>query len=172
MESRHVSRYFAFRAGRRYMMSHWPKLSVACDQKTHFFLSAKVSVGPRRDTCEASSILRSARRRVPLKRVTLDAGYDAEYIHALIRQELGAHSLIPPKSGRKTRKWPPTKYRRQMKRCFFKRAYGQRWQVESAFSRHKRLLGSELAASSWSGQKREIYTRVLTHNLMILRCAA
>ena len=56
-----------------------------------------------------------------------------------------------------------------MKRRFFKRVYGQRWQVESAFSRHKRRLGSALAATSWAGQKREIYTRVLTHDLMLLK---
>ena len=153
-------------------MRRWPKLSVVCDQATHFYLSAKATIGPRRDTCEAPSILRASRRRVRLKRVTLDAGYDSEAVHEMIREELGAHSLIPPKSGPKNRKWPPTKYRRQMKRCFFRKEYGQRWQVESSFSRHKRLLGSSLRATAWPGQKREMYLRVLTHNLMILRCAA
>jgi len=42
-------------------------------------------------------------------------------------------------------------------------------QVESAFSRHKRRPGTALAATSWAGQKREIYTWVLTHDLMLLK---
>jgi transposase len=58
-----------------------------------------------------------------------------------------------------------------MRRRFFKRVYGQRWQVESAISRHKRRLGSALRARFWSAQKTECLLRVLTHNLMILRFA-
>ena len=55
-----------------------------------------------------------------------------------------------------------------MRRSFPKEVYGQRWQVENAFSRHKRRLGSAVGATSWAGQKRESYTRVLTHDLMLL----
>jgi len=55
-----------------------------------------------------------------------------------------------------------------MKRRFPTRVYGQRWQVESGFSRHKRRLGSALGATSWAGQKAEIYARVLTYDLMLL----
>lgn len=153
-------------------MSRWPKLTVTCDNLTHLILSAKMSRGPGRDTCEAPSLLRSTARRVSLRRVLWDAGCDAEGIHRLIREELRAHSLIPPKSGRPTRRWPKTRYRRQMKRRFFRRIYGQRWQVESVFSRYKRRLGSALTATSWMGQKREAYLRVLTYNLMLIRRAA
>ena len=153
-------------------MSRWPKLSAMGDCGSHLFLSAKATWGPRRDTCEAPSILRAARRRIAFRQALLDAGYDSEAMHVLIRKELEAHSVIPPKSGPKTRKWPPTKYRRQMRRRFPRKAYGQRWQMESIFSRNKRILGSALRATTWPAQKREIYARVLTHNLMILWCAA
>jgi hypothetical protein len=59
-----------------------------------------------------------------------------------------------------------------MRRRFLRKIYGQRWQVESAFSRYKRRLGSALSATSWMGQKREGYLRVLTYNLMLIRRAA
>lgn len=167
-----MSAYYAFRRGKRYRMHRWPKLSATVDIASHMFLSAEVSLGPRRDLCEAPALLRAARQRVPFRRAILDAGYDSESMHALIREELGAHSLIPPKSGPKTRKWPKTKYRRQMKRHFFHKAYGQRWQIESAFSRNKRKLGSALAATSWAGQQCEMHMRVVVHNLMILKHAA
>jgi hypothetical protein len=46
--------------------------------------------------------------------------------------------------------------------------YGQRWQVESGFSRNKRRLGSALRAVLWPNQKKKIQMRVLTHNIMLL----
>lgn len=48
------------------------------------------------------------------------------------------------------------------------RVFGQRWQVESAFSRHKRRLGSALGGRSDASRERECQLRVLTHNLMLL----
>jgi transposase len=150
-------------------MKRWPKLSAVVDCASHFIVSAKATKGPRRDTCEAPSITRSAHRRTRFGRGLFDAGYDSEKFHVLLREDLGAQSIIPPKSGRKTRKWPKTRWRREMRRSFPKEVYGQRWQVESVFSRHKRRLGSALAATSWAGQKHEIYTRVLTHDLMLLK---
>ena len=48
----------------------------------------------------------------------------------------------------------------------------QRWQVESAFSRHKRLLGAALRSRSEAARERECYLRVLTHNLMLLAATA
>lgn len=46
-----------------------------------------------------------------------------------------------------------------------------RWQVESAFSRHKRLLGDALRSRSFPAWERECCLRVLTQNLMILAAA-
>jgi hypothetical protein len=56
-----------------------------------------------------------------------------------------------------------------MRGRFFKRKYGQRWQAESGFSRHKRRLGSALTTRNDTTQRREMLLRVPTHNLMILR---
>lgn len=149
-------------------MPRWPKLTACIDIASHFFLSATVTVGPGRDTLEAPAVLRKAHRRVAFRRVLWDAGCDSESFHELVRDELKAHSLVPVKSGRRTRRWPPTRYRRQMKRRFFKRLYAQRWQIESVFSRHKRRLTSELRAKTWPAQQAEVRLRVLLHNLMLL----
>ncbi|MEW6360465.1 MAG: transposase, partial [Planctomycetota bacterium] len=46
--------------------------------------------------------------------------------------------------------------------------YGQRWQIETAFSMIKRLLGSALRARYYHSQCREMYLRVITFSLMIL----
>jgi hypothetical protein len=55
-----------------------------------------------------------------------------------------------------------------MQRRFPKQVYGNRWQAESALSRHKGLLGSALRGRSDSSRERECYLRVMTHKLMIL----
>ena len=85
-------------------------------------------------------------------------------------------TVIPLNRRGQGRKWPKTKYRRQMVKRFRKkpkgsrhtRVYGQRWQAESAFSRHKRRLGSALGARSDASRERECQLRVLTHNVMLL----
>ena len=113
---------------------------------------------------------------MPIDTLLGDAAYDSEENHATPRQELGIRSTVIPLNWRGSRKWPKTKYRRQMVRRFrrkprgsrSKRVYGQRWQVESGFSRSKRRLGSALRATKWVNQKNEILLRVITHNLMLL----
>lgn len=109
-----------------------------------------------------------------------DGAFDAEHNHALARERPGVRSTIIPLDRRNAgRKWPKTRYRRQMVKRFRKkprgsrhrRAYGRRWQIESGFSRQKRLLGSALRARRWINQKKEVLLRVLTHNLMLLAAA-
>jgi hypothetical protein len=46
MGSRHTSRYFFKRAGRRHNSRLWTKLAVACETKSHFLTGATVSLGP------------------------------------------------------------------------------------------------------------------------------
>jgi transposase len=110
-------------------------------------------------------------------RVLADAAFDSEANHRYCRDELGIRSTVIPINRRSQgRKWPQTRYRRQMVKRFRKkprgsrhrRVYGQRWQAESAFSRHKRLLGSALRGKSDASRERECYLRVLTHDLMLL----
>lgn len=101
-----------------------------------------------------------------------DKGYDAEHNHRLCREEFGIPSTLIPvrrKSSRsKNRRWPEAPYRREMKRILRHADFGQRWQVESAFSRHKRRLGAALRARTWLMQQWECTLRVLTHNIMLL----
>lgn len=169
LEGRRTSRYYMLRCGKWQLSSRWPKLSAVCDCRSHFFVAAKVSKGPKYDSHDADYILKRAQRRGPPGRILLDAAYDSEALHRFIREHLAAESVIPPLRGRPSRKQPRGKYRRMMRRNFPRKAYGQRWQIESAFSRLKRRMGSALRATSWMAQKRELYLRLLVHNLAILQ---
>jgi hypothetical protein len=139
-----------------------------------------VSRGPSQDSPQFKPTVRAACGRCPVDTLLGDGAFDAEHNHALARQRLGVRSTVFPLNRRNTgRKWPKTRYRRQMVRRFrreprgskHRRVYGQRWQIESGFSRQKRLLGSALRARKWVNQKKEILLRVLAHNLMLLAAA-
>jgi transposase len=113
--------------------------------------------------------LDEAIRHARSDRVLADKAYDAEHNHATAREDCFVRSTVIPVNRRgRGRKWPLTKYRRQMRRRFHRRKYRQRWQAESCFSRHKRLLGAALRGRSFPAWERECYLRVVTHNLMLL----
>jgi transposase len=177
LESRHTSRYFFTRAGRKHTSRLWTKLTVACDTASHFFAGAAVTTGPSNDSPQLTPVMAQASLVVPWDRMLADAAFDSEENHRYCREDLGVRSTVIPINRRgRGRKWPKTRYRRQMVRRFrkkprgsrHKRVYGQRWQAESAFSRHKRRLGSSLGGRSDASRERECCLRVLTHNLMLL----
>ena len=98
-----------------------------------------------------------------------DAGYDAEEHHRLARKTYGIRSSVIALNPRdQGRKWPKTYYRRQMKTSFPRRRFGQRWQAESVWSRHKRNLGWVLFSKNTQMQEFECQDRIMTHNLVLL----
>jgi len=173
LESRHTSRYYVRRKGyKRFLRYHWPKVTAVCDTKTHLFAACIVTRGPSNDSPQFAPAVIQASRFVQFVQLLADAAYDGEHNHQLCREELGITETMIPLNKRRSRKWPKSKYRRQMKKHFDKELYNQRWQIESAFSRNKRLLGSALKARTEQSRERECFLRILTHNLMIIRRAA
>lgn len=171
-----MSHYFVRQRGRRSRQRHWPKLTAVVDTRTHLFLAASIARGPTQDAPHLIPVVRQAAARAPIDTALADAAYDSEDNHATARRELGIRSTVIALNWRGSRRWPQTKYRRQMVRRFHKkprgsrskRVYGQRWQIESVFSRNKRRLGASVASVRWPNQCNEILLKVLTHNIMLL----
>jgi hypothetical protein len=174
LETRHVSRHFESRRGdTSFTHRAWPKLTIAVLTDSHLIVGAAVSQGPSQDSPDFAPVVRMAANLLRLDRVLGDCGYDGEHNHRLCREELGIRSTViklNPRTG--LTKTPTGKYRAQMHRRFMWRVYGHRWQVESAISRNKRLLGPALRARTTQAQIRECLLRTLTHDLLILRSAA
>lgn len=125
--------------------------------------------GPSQDSPQFPSAIRQAARLLAPRCLLGDAGYDAEHNHRLCRDLLGIRdTLIALNRRNMGRRWPLTPYRQEMKRHFPRALYRQRWQAESIFSRLKRRLGAALTCRGARAQRREILSRVLTYNLMIL----
>jgi hypothetical protein len=155
-------------------------LTVVLETRSHLFLAARVSRGPSQDSPQFRRAAKTAAGHGPIDTLLGDGAFDAEHNHAYAREWLGIRSTVIPLNRRNSgRRWQKTRYRRQMVQRFRKkprgsrhrRVFGRKWQIESGFSRNKRLLGSALRARRWPNQKREILMRVLTHNLMLLAAA-
>ena len=168
-EAGHTSSYFGRRTG---VVKHrFPKLATVCDIRTYLILAAEAMTGPYPDDPQFEPVVRRAHARVPFDCMLVDAGCDSEFSHELVREELGAMSIIPATRGRITPRPPKGRYRREMRLHFPRKRYGQRWQIESTYSQDKRRFGSQIAASSVMGQYHEVLLRVLVHNIAILlRC--
>lgn len=174
LESRHVSSYFTHRCERppEHGKAGFPKLSAICDTKSHLILGAVFSRGPTPDHCEFERTVRNAADHQKMATLVGDAGYDSEPGHRLCRRDLGIRSVFPVTCrGRPRHDGQPRAlngyYRRKLFQRFPKEQYGQRWQIETAFSMIKRLLGSDLRARLYQSQCREMHLRILTFNLMI-----
>lgn len=153
----------------RYPITKWPKINAIADTHSHLFIAASITEGPSHDSPELPGLLKQASARLHFDRLLADAGYDSEEHHRLARQDHGIRSTVIALNKRNQgKKWPKTKYRRQMKRNFHIVIYGNRWQVESIWSRHKRRLGWVLSSRGVESQIFECQNRIVTHNLMLL----
>jgi hypothetical protein len=179
-EALHISRHFVRRRehGRhkarspmRRTTTHrpFPKAALVVDCPSHLIVASQAMRGPSPDILHLDRIMVDAFTRRRMDTALLDAGYDAEWAHELLRHDMGIRSIIPPKIGRPTARPPTGHYRAQMRRRFPKKTYGQRWQVETVFSMIKRRQGECLRATTYHAQCRAITLKALTHNVMILR---
>ena len=154
-------------------------MTAAIDTHSHFIAGITVTTGPTNDSPEFTPVLLLASLLILWDRVLADAAFDSENHHRFAREELDIRSSVIPINPRGHDGAPGGRYRAQMARHFRPRAegnrrtrvFGQRWQAESAFSRHKRRLGSGLFGRSDESRERECRLRVLTHNLMLLAAA-
>jgi hypothetical protein len=177
-EAHHISRYFINRRARAdkdtvkeaYQTTtyrRFPKLGLAVDCDSHLVLAAHPCRGPTPDIKHIERVVFPAWAKARIGTVIGDAGYDAEWVHEMLRRDYGVRTLIRAGIGRPTDK-PPTGYwRRWMTSHLEHTSYAQRWQVETVFSMIKRRLGDSLNAVSYWTQCRALHLLAVTHNVMI-----
>src|SRR5204862_7629169 len=130
---RPTSRYFFRRARRQHSSRLWTTLTVACDTRAHFCAGATVATGPSNDSPQFTPVMAQASLAVTWDRVLADAAFDAEEHHRYAREDLGVRSTVIPINRRgQGRKWPRSRFRRQMVKRFRKKPKG---------SRHRRVYG-------------------------------
>lgn len=102
-----------------------------------------VDLGSSADMKQMPALMAQLGDRVRVSALYADAGYDAEWVHEVCREEWGAASYIPP-VVRTADGSIKTKYRSLMREL--PSAFGRRWHVESFFSGLKRTMLSTLSS--------------------------
>ena len=96
--------------------------------------------------------------------VTADKAYDSEDNHLLVREQLGAFSVIPARH-KDIPIWNiHGRYRKQMKLGYPKILYSQRNKDETIISVIKRLFGEHLMSRLIRTQNRELSFRCMAYN--------
>jgi len=172
IDTHHLSYHFVNCTKRpSYFRRTWPKITIVCDTATHLIASCIVTRGPSYGFGLFEQAVGKAYKQVRFKRMLADGGYDSETNHRIAREIFGMETMIKL-NLRGFNIEPKGEHRIETKEKFNKKIYNNRRQIESVFSRNKRLLGSALRNRTEISRERECLLRVLTHNLMIIRRAA
>jgi hypothetical protein len=179
-DARHASRYFIYRTAvnkkgkqpkKRHSYRKYGKLMLVVCCATHAILAAVASAGPTPDVDQLAGVLDRLPRSQRVLHMVADAGFDSGPNHRLLREFHGIRSTIPPEHGRPPKDpgaLPTDKYRRLMKTRFNTKAYRRRVQVETVNSMLKRNFGAALRGRSHYSRCRDMYLRVLTHNIALV----
>jgi len=144
------------------------KLTIGAELRRQLVTSVKVRRGPRNDTIDFPPVARKAHSVRPIGVGIGDKGYDSEGNHRLLREELHAMSMIPVRMENVPLWRTDGLYRKEMRRRFSKKVYGQRAKDETIFSVVKRTMGDEMRSVRTKGLNNEIRVRMIAYNAMRL----
>ena len=164
LETTSASAHFTARSGRK--GRKYVKLTLSVTVGGLLVYGATAGWGPTNDKTPAPlvlerSILTAKGAGQKIERLLADAGYDAEWVHCLCREQHGIASWIPPvihrKDGRVGGRW------RQESLAHLPADFGLRWHVETAISGLKRM--SALRARKPLAQLRQVVLKALTWSI-------
>ena len=149
------------RARRRFL-----KLTIGAELRRQLVTSVRVRRGPYGDIVDFGPVVRKAHSVRPIGVGIGDKAYDSEESHELLRDELHAMSMIPPRMEKVPLWRTEGLYRKEMKRRFSERVYHQRSKDETIFSVVKRTMGDEMRSVRTKGLNNEIRFRMIAYNAM------
>lgn len=119
-----------------------------------------VGLGSSSDMRQMPALMERVEQRLKPSHLLADSGYDAEWVHEVVRERWQAQCVIPPviRTADGTIK---TKWRAQMREL--PAIYGRRWHVESFMSAFKRTMGSTVSSRSARLMEAEAAMKVLAY---------
>jgi hypothetical protein len=159
-EERHCTPYYTWRTKIR---RSYTKLSAGSDMKTQLICAVVIQHHPISHDIRHFPELFQQMITVTVPWIfVLDKGYDAEWVHQIIRNH-EILSMIPTRNKNcliRTR----GRYRKLMRREFDESLYHQRNKCETIFSVIKRKFGSEIKSYHDTMKEKELLYRVLAYN--------
>jgi hypothetical protein len=143
---------------------HFLKLTIGAEVRKQIVVSVKIRRGPCDDNRDFRPVMKKAHAIKPIRIGIGDRGYDDEKNHELLRDELGATSIIPARYQDVPIWRTRGRYRKEMKRGYSKKTYHQRSKDETIFSVMKRTMGDEVRSVKTRAQNNEIRFKVISYN--------
>ena len=140
------------------------KPTIGTELRTQLVTAIKLRRGPANDNRDFKPVVRKGHAVRPIKVGIGDKAYDDEENHELLREELGAKSIIPARYQDVPVWRTRGRYRKEMKRGYSKKAYHQRSKDETVFSVVKRTMGDEVRSVRTKAQNNEIRLRMIAYN--------
>ncbi|MDG6928423.1 MAG: transposase [Nitrososphaerota archaeon] len=140
------------------------KLTMGTELRTQLVTAIKVRRGPANDNTDFGPVVRRAHRIKPIRLGIGDKGYDSEKNHELLRDELGATSIIPARQEDVPVWRTNGRYRKEMKRGYSKKKYHQRSKAETVFSVIKRTMGDDVRSVKVKAQNNEMRLKIISYN--------
>jgi Transposase DDE domain len=139
------------------------KPTIGTDLRTQILSAVKLRRGPANDNRDFGPVVMKAHRIKPIRIGIGDKGYDAEKNHGLLRDELGAMSIILAENEDVPVWRTDGRYRKEMKRGYSKK-YHQRSKDEIVFSVIKRVMGDEVRSVGVDAQNNEMRAKIIAYN--------
>ena len=155
------------RPRKRRRVRRYLKTTFIGETRTQRILAVKIRRGPDNDgkdfipAYKKLSLLDNRK----IKLAVGDKGYDDEKNHRFVREQLGAHSIIPARKNRSLDYRTTGKYRREMRAGYSEAEYHQRCKMETINSVIKRKMGASIRARLCRCQNLEILFRAFAYNL-------
>jgi len=155
-----ASDYYKERIDRINPIKDHLKLSLYIDVKSRKVLSTRLRAKQAHDTKDVKYLVNNSNIISEIN--LMDKGYDDNKIHSFFREQ-GVYSIIPVRKNARS-----GRYRKEMRDHFDYGLYLQRNAVEFVISSIKRMYGDHVRCKKIYGQRAEIYSRLILHNLQSL----
>lgn len=160
-EDGHAASYYTYRL---HLAHSYTRLSAGSDMASQLVVAVVIQDHTKGHEIRAFPKLLKGMLGVATPWIfVLDKGYDAEWVHQMIRNH-GIDSMIPLRKKSEMIGRIKGRYRKQMKRSFDGTLYHHRNKCETIFSVIKRRFGSEIKSCHDAMKEKELLYRVLAYN--------
>ena len=176
MSTTHASRHYIMRlkhfGTERTIVRGYTKMTLTVCVHTKAVLAAD-TVGSRTADVKRFEpmLMKVVKGRFRMRYMTADKGYDAEYIHKMVKKYTDAEAVIPArtsKNGTRTRGVNRNRMKRELTDgSYLKSIYNFRVIVETVNSMIKKVLGEVLRGRNEDARHAEAMFRCMAHNFRV-----